>query len=154
VWCDANGSLFAVDPPIPPWSDTDTDTGDYDLANLGTWVQMTGLVTTIGADVTAGDRLNVTANISVVNLSGSRAGSIDIGFGIDAAQPSTGINISVTEGMASFIPISLSTTAHGGLTTGQTITIWGRRSTEEQAAFEPVLQGSTTTHELTIGIPA
>lgn len=154
VYCDPDGSLYAVDPPPPAWSDSDTDTGDYPLDDLGTWVRMTGLEAVVQVDVPAGNVLSAFASIHCVNDS-SRMGSIDLGLGIGNAQPTTPFNSVIPDGFDSSIPINVSSSNHGGLTAGQTVTIWGRRATQEHAQFSPVLEGSTgIPHTIEISVSA
>ena len=155
VYCDQNGALYKVSPPVPGWEETDLDNGDYALPTLSTWVELTGLVIIAPQDVSPGDTLNITTNLHVINNDPARAGSIAINFSIDGAIPVTsGVLQAITGGFDGLIPIVLSTTTHGGVTSGQTISVWAQRATEDHGNFDPEIHGSTgSTHELKVSIP-
>ncbi len=149
VYCNSDGTLYSVTPPLPAWSISDTDTGDYPLEVLGTWVSMAGLAVTAPLDVLAGNLVSVVVNVHIHNLSATRFGTVNIGIGINGATPSeASTNYYIPGGFVGYIPVSLSTTNHGGITAGDTIEAWGQRSSESNGAFEPVLEGSVNYHEL------
>ena len=155
VYCTPEGVLYGADPPPPGWSDEATDTGSYDLGTgtgVGAWVELTGTVATIQSDVAAGDRLEIQGLVTAVNKTTNRAGTIEIGYGLDGAAPvGAGEAYSIVGGFSGSLPASTwSWSTHGGLTAGQTISLWGRRTFGDHASFGVDLVGTTDNHVLEI----
>lgn len=152
VYCNADGDLYPVVPPPPGFSVSDTDNGDYALPTLATWVEMTGLQISVPSDVAVGVPLQIFTNIHVVELSGNRSGEMAFNYSINAAVPAgAGIIKPVVRGFDGLIPISITTTTHGGLTAGDLIRIWVQRASQSHAQFDLNANASTgALHELTV----
>lgn len=155
VFCTPDGTLYSVSPPPTGWFVSDTDNALYNLPTLATWVKITGLTVTVPQDLALGDRLDLTANLHVIELSGNRDGTIDISYGINGAQPTgAGVNKFVSPGFDSLIPISIVTTTVS-LTSGDTLDVWARRSTQGHNQFNLTVDGTTGAgHELSASTPS
>ncbi|RLA19966.1 MAG: hypothetical protein DRQ56_04215, partial [Gammaproteobacteria bacterium] len=152
VYVNSEGSFYDVVPAEPAWTESDTDIGDYALNTLGAWVEMTGLVISVPSTVDIGAPVQITANLHIVNNSANRGGTIDVGVGKNGVDPTfNGANKVIVGDMDSVIPVSVTTTSHGGLTSGDTLSIFARRATEEHSQFAPEMHGSTgAEHELIV----
>jgi len=156
VYCSAGGTLYSVVPPAAGWSVSDTDNGDYPLDTLAQWVKITGLEIATPEDLAANDPVDITVNIHIINNSSSRGGSIDIGVGINGAEPTTGgVNSVIAGDFDNLIPVNVSTAVAVERLTGTIFTVWIRRSSEDHNQFDPEVHGSTgATHSLTVGTPS
>ena len=157
VRVDADGNLYVAELNTT-WTDTDTSAASVSTGTgtgQGSWVQVTGLTTSVVADVTAGDPLDIFSNLSIQNDTTSRDGSISVGFGIDGAAPTTaGIEMAIAGGFDSVLPVALRTTTHGGLTAGQTVEVWIRRESGAHTSFGVTADGSAMNHEMILSVPA
>ncbi len=154
VYVSDDGVLYGVEPPVAGWTETDVDNADYTFPTLGTWVEIVGLVITIPQPVDVGDRVDAFINLYIQNGSSNTGGSIDIGIGIDNVAPTTALNnISIEGGFDAVVPTSITTTLHGGLAIGQTLSVFVRRSTQDNAQFNPQLLGSIDPSELIVSVP-
>ena len=152
VYCSESGILYSVVPPAPGWEETDTDTAEFQLPTLGLWVEMTNLVITVPQDVLAGARLDVYTNLNVEER-GGRSGSIAIGVGVNGAQPLNEFSRIISVDFSGFIPVSLTTTTHGGLTTGDTVSVWVQKDAQDHASFDLWVDGAISPHELIVSVP-
>jgi len=125
VYCSAGGTLYSVVPPAAGWSVSDTDNGDYPLDTLAQWVKITGLEISTPEDLAANDPVDITVNIHIINNSSSRGGSIDIGVGINGAEPTTGgVNSVIAGDFDNLIPINVSTAVAVERLTGTIFTVF------------------------------
>ncbi len=153
VYVSPDGVLFGVVPPIPGWEETDTDNADYSFPALGSWVQITGLFITVPQAVDAGDRIDATVNLYFQEV-GGRGGTIDIGIGINGVAPTTALdNVRMEAGFDANVPVSITTTTHGGIAINDTVNVFVRRSTQDHANFSPQLLGSINPSELIVSVP-
>jgi len=152
VYVNDKGNMYAVAPPTPSWSVSDTDNGDYPLPNLGTWVKMTGLEVILPEDVAVGEPITQTANLHVTNDHNKKGGTINVSVGYNGAQPAgTGVNVAIAPNFDNIVPLSITSTTHGGLTAGDVVTVWVERFSQEGNGFNPEVHGSSgATHEFTV----
>jgi len=152
VWVNQDGSLFAVIPPAPGFSVSDTDNGNYALPTLGVFVRLTGLQVIIPQTVAIGEPLRIIANIHIINASATRGGSIDVAIGINGAAPTgSGINNLISGGLDAVVPTSITTTDHAGLAINDTVEIWVRKATEDHVQFSPAADASSGgLHEMAV----
>ena len=154
VYCDQNGTLYGVEPPVPGWEVPDTDNGVYSLVDNGLWLNMTGLAANIPADKTvdAGVPLNVGARVHVTNAS-NRTGTIALNVGVNGVVTSgDGVAFNIAVGFNSSIVLNISWYNHGGLASNQTVSIFGKFVSESGPGFTPVLDGSVAGHALVISV--
>lgn len=155
VYCTPQGVLYTVVPPAPGWQVSDTDNGNYPLPTLALWVNVTGLIVIVPQNVANGDRIDFAASIHFVNSAtgNNRSGSVDIGYGVNGAQPLSGANVRIEEGFDSVIPVSFVNTAIV-LTASDTISIWVRRSSQDHAQFSPAADARVgAIHQFTVSKP-
>jgi len=133
---------------------SDTSPDDIPLTTLGTFVEITNLACIVSNDIADGDPLDTQLLVHVINQSDKDSGSLTFGYGINGAIPTAGSTHTIGESFSGSIPVLFKTTNHGGLSAGDVIKVYGRRTSEEKAGFNPLLQGSTRVHELTISVSA
>jgi len=154
VRVNTEGTIYTSPSAAPSWQQTDTGTDVVDIPEgvPGVWAEITGLGITLDQDVAVDDVLDITANITVTEL-GGRSGTISFGVGVDGSEPSIGTNpYTISSLFDGVVPVALKIAGHGGLTTGQALTIWVRMESREHIAFDPVADGSTNPHDLIVGV--
>ena len=168
VWSDSTGNLFGVEPPDPGWEDGAISAGvtvQFPNASPGAWVLIPGLQTIIAQDVVDGDPLDVTAFVHLVESSGNQSGTVEMGFGINGADPLVSqANKVISGGFEGYFTAGFTIRSHGGLTAGQTVDVYMRVSEFGNVLFDVHADGSTFAdppdnlvpldHEAHISVPA
>ncbi len=150
-----NGNVFAMEPPVPGWSASDTSDFQHNFGNgktQGPWVLVTNLSLMPTQDIAVGDRVDVQINLSVENVE-DKTGTLTVGIGIDGAEPTdVGVSNKISGDTNTTVPIAITTTTHGGITTSQTINVFARRgaSTDDAHLY---LRGNIADHELFVTVP-
>ncbi len=155
VQVSEDGILYAAPLSQPGWEVSDTSTFNYSFGNdktQGPWVEVVGLEVNPVADVDVGDRVDVYVELYVENTE-DKAGTIEIGVGINGADPLVvGASVSVGPEALTYVPVSWSTTSHGGLTTTDRLDVFARRGVSvDDASLH--LRGTTSQHEMIVSIP-
>ncbi len=156
VQVSEEGILYAAPLPATGWEVSDTSTFDYSFGNGSTvtaWVEVGGLEINPVADVDVGDRVDIFVSLYVENTE-DKSGTLDIGIGINSADPiAVGASVSVGPETLTYIPLSWSTTTHGGLTTSDRIDVFVRRGVSVDDATLH-LRGTTSEHEMLVSVPS
>ena len=156
VYVSTDGVLYGVEPPAAGWSDSAADNANYLRSGTGlnVWQLLTGLQTTAAEAVSSGDRFDVAAAVHTNNTT-SRTGTIELGFGINGAQPASAAqSYVIVENFTGYLNFSTTTTTIT-LAQNDTLDIWARVTSESNTQFSAGLQfdGSVNNHEQFISVP-
>ncbi len=150
-----DGIIYAADLPTPGWQVSDTSTFNHDFGNgktVGPWVEVQDLEVFFGGAVSIGDRVDVFVELYVENTE-DKAGTIEIGIGINGANPAVvGSNQSVGPEALTYVPVSWSFISSANYTTGDRIDVFARRGASQDDAHL-YLRGTTSEHSMIISVP-
>lgn len=145
VWVDIDGNLFAVAGQEAGWSEPPvTSSIDQNLGagtGVGSWFPVTGLISTLPSEHTSGDKVVMEFSVQVVNLSLIHAGTIDVGYGINGANPIGFVSEIVVGGFDGTISDSISVISLVA-DAGDTISVFARNGGGDHVQYEPTLVGS------------
>ena len=153
LYVSQGGVVYSVEAPAPGWEAAETDTTNTARAGaVNAWQQLPNLTTTI-AQALSDERLDIEAAVWVANGISNHSGSVEIGYGINGAQPTAGTPSFIPESFAGYVTLSVSPS----LTQAQndTIGIWMRVTQESNPQFSSNLafDGTTTAHAARIATP-
>lgn len=151
-----DGIIFAAELPDPGWEVSDTSTFDHNFGNgktQGSWVEVQGLEVLFGGAVSIGDRVDIFVNLYVENTE-DKAGTIEIGVGINGANPTVvGASKSVGPEALTYVPVSWVFISGANYTTGDRIDVFARRGVSQDDAHL-YLRGTTSEHGMIVSVPA
>ena len=141
VYSTSNGTLYSVPPNTPAWEATATDSLNHDLGQgvgAGTWTVITNLAMNPVQAIANGDRIDFTYELYVANKSQVFLGDVEVGIGINAAQPLAqdiiGVN-AISRGMVGYIAGAGIVTAAANYTGADTFTVYARINNGNNAGY-------------------
>lgn len=155
LWITGDGDFYGVLPDPPSFEDSASSSSDFDLGTgtgVGSWVKVSDMEVTLPVPIAPGDRLDIFTQLTVVNKTSNRAGTIEIGWGLDDAAPTSGITENISDGFDSPIPVNITLTSTT-LPAGSRIHVWARRTSGDNSQFGVDLLGSQLDHQLEISGP-
>ena len=153
-----DGALYGLPAADPGWDDSGTDITAY--PHIGTalndWKELTGLSRVAGDDVAFGEPVDVSAAIWTVNNTTNRTGTIEIGFGINGADPTLAAqSYIIPELFNGYINYALRY-VDAVLSNGDAIGIFVRVTAQSNLQFTTnlVFDGGVGVHSSVVSVPA